>query len=121
MIPVVLFLYVGYAVLYTGLAGISNGALTNGNTQGLLASLGWPGAAGSAATAFKPSESVTAAQPAASSANAARTLPPGSAYSKATPINGPEGPVASAPPPTSYGPGLGASGAGLGGTQTVGE
>ena len=79
MIPVALFTVLGYALTYSGLSGLSHGALTGGNRQGLLACLGWKagGASGfSPSTLLDPSAPSTAtSSPAAAPAAAATPAP----------------------------------------------
>ena len=75
MIPAVALLFFGYALTYTGLGGLSGGALTGGNKQGLLASLGFT-AAKSSVTSFNVGSSLDAkaaslAQPASGSTGGA--------------------------------------------------
>ena len=59
MIPAVLLLVIGYALSYTGASGISDGVLTGGNKQGLLASLGVSPNGLSSQVAFSPSALLT--------------------------------------------------------------
>ena len=61
IIPAVLLSVFGYALIYTGLGGLSDGVLTGGNKQGLLASLGISPNGLSSTVAFTPAALVTKA------------------------------------------------------------